>query len=209
MEFLFYGFLLRIDLIKFSGWIDQLRDFAKELLQSSDIEWCMLGKSPNAFIDQHTEKNENCRINCLEFNAENNKQCSEVSSLFSGCLSVIEHWLNIDRKMHGACVLFRRSLFDSECTWQIEQKQSEINSRHLCLPRSSFDSIDIKFGFVHFWEHLIPALNFLFSDFLKHVSHFFCRIIVKRYLSKYGISTAPASLERHPANFNRINIVKI
>lgn len=41
------------------------------------------------------EKITNCEINCLEFNAQNNKQWNWR---FFWLLFVIEHWLNIDRK---------------------------------------------------------------------------------------------------------------
>jgi hypothetical protein len=85
--------------------------------------------------------------------------------------------------MHEAQFFLLFSLFDWQCTCQNEQKQSEINFRDLfnSHPPSFVNRYQISVV-----EKFNPKLERLVKRIsLKHVSRLFCRIIIKRYLSKH------------------------
>lgn len=119
--------------------------------------------------------------NCLEFQYENNKQWHWRASC---TVSVIEHWLNIDRKMHGA---FFHSL-SSHC-WNVPAKLNK-NNRRLIFEIFSLLSPSFEYLIENSCtldRALIPSIVLL-NDSLRARVPTFLSHHHQRYLSKYESS---------------------
>lgn len=167
-------------------------------VQNNHHSMCRVStKNPLAHsICRNKGETRHCRTNCLESNTKNNEQWEWRASRAD---SVIEHWLNIDRKMHGAFFpsLSRLARHCSEVPAKLNK-----NNRRLIFEIFSIFPTPAVSGYligclVHVRSEFNPSDRASYkTSFFEHVSQYFLSHHRQRYLSQHERTSTAMSPER-------------